>query len=391
LEVSETTEQEMQKKEATNEEGLSKIEPGVVLQERYHVTDILVQENGEVILEAEDQRTCWSCQTLLSESHLRFCEMCGAELTKWPQVRLHAQQPRSKDQIEDEAQLEKIEHNGVNYSLEKPDLNGAAQQIPPILRYELGIFTDKGQQREINEDSLVTLQLDALCQTNNDPVAGFFAVADGMGGHAAGEVASRIAVHVLVTFVMQEIFPNMTSGQEVELAEIENKLKTAVSSANQAIMEARDQEDMGSTLTAALFVGKQAIIANVGDSRTYLMRNGSLNQITRDHSKVARLVEQNLLEADAIYTHEDKGMVYRCLGDKQNLEVETSLIDLEIGDRFLLCSDGLWEMVRDPFIEDTLLEQFDPQLAARRLVDLANLSGGEDNISVIVVDIQSLD
>jgi serine/threonine protein phosphatase PrpC len=120
------------------------------------------------------------------------------------------------------------------------------------------------------------------------------------------------------------------------------------------------------------------------------MRNGELSQITRDHSMIAKLVEQGLLPPDAVYTHEQKGVIYRSLGDRSNLEVDIFQLELEVGDRLLLCSDGLWDMVRDPYIEDTLLQYYDPQQACEHLVESANLAGGEDNISVVVVDIQSL-
>jgi protein phosphatase len=161
--------------------------------------------------------------------------------------------------------------------------------------------------------------------------------------------------------------------------------------ANRAILDLRKQAateiNMGCTLTAALVCGLQAIVVNVGDSRTYLMRQGQLSQVTRDHSVVARLVEQGYISKDEIYTHNQKSVIYRSLGDRPDLEIDSYRLDLLSGDRLLLCSDGLWEMVRDPLIEEVLLERYDPQQACDRLVEMANLSGGEDNISVVVINI----
>jgi protein phosphatase len=133
----------------------------------------------------------------------------------------------------------------------------------------------------------------------------------------------------------------------------------------------------------------QAVVINVGDSRTYRLRQGHLEQITRDHSIVARLVEQGYLSKEEIYAHDQKSVIYRSLGDRPDVEIDTFQLDLSPGDRLLLCSDGLWEMVRDPLIEEVLLERYDPQQACDRLVELANLSGGEDNISVVVINIDA--
>jgi len=118
------------------------------------------------------------------------------------------------------------------------------------------------------------------------------------------------------------------------------------------------------------------------------MRQGHLTQLTKDHSVVARLVEQGTLSPKEIYTHEQRNMIFRTLGENPDVEVDIFTIELEPGDRLLLCSDGLWEMVHDPYIEDVLLECSDPQQACDKLVDMANLAGGDDNISLIVINLQ---
>ncbi|MBN1669095.1 MAG: serine/threonine-protein phosphatase, partial [Anaerolineales bacterium] len=287
-----------------------------------------------------------------------------------------------------------FEQNGSVYIVEIPAKTVSPGDKLPRIRLVSGFHTDVGQVREVDEDSLLALQLDGLCEMTNSPVLAFFAVADGIGGQDAGEIASRIAVHTLAAQVMQRIFIAELGGNQSPIEELSEQLYQAILAANQAILDLRetlDGSNMGCTLTAALLRGTTAVVANIGDSRTYLMHDGKLSQLTRDHSMVAKLVEQNLMRPEEIYSFEQKGVIYRSLGDNFDLLVDLDVVELSIGDRLLLCSDGLWDMVRDTFIEDVMLEQYDPQPASERLVELANMAGGEDNISVIVVDIRSPD
>jgi protein phosphatase len=117
------------------------------------------------------------------------------------------------------------------------------------------------------------------------------------------------------------------------------------------------------------------------------LRQGKLSAVTQDHSIVARLLEQGLIEQEEVYTHHQRSVIYRSLGGRVDIEVDIFPLELEPGERLLLCSDGLWEMVRDQMIEEVLLERSDPQQVCNRLVELANLAGGEDNVSVIVLDV----
>jgi protein phosphatase len=147
---------------------------------------------------------------------------------------------------------------------------------------------------------------------------------------------------------------------------------------------------MGTTLTAALVRDEMALIANVGDSRTYLWRDGELVQITSDHSLVAQLVEAGALAPDEIYTHPEKSAIYRSLGHAPEVEVDLFEQPLESGDRLVLCCDGVWEMLRSDGIEEVLLMEPDPQCACEEMVRRANLAGGEDNISVVVVQFEQM-
>ena len=144
---------------------------------------------------------------------------------------------------------------------------------------------------------------------------------------------------------------------------------------------------MSTTITLAVIRDGYAVIANVGDSRAYRWNADGLQQISVDHSLVQSLVEAGELEPDQIYTHPQRNIIYRALGDRSRTEVDTFPLELVPGDRLILCSDGLWEMTRDDGIEETMLRELDPQVACDMLVELANMAGGTDNISIIIVEI----
>jgi protein phosphatase len=147
---------------------------------------------------------------------------------------------------------------------------------------------------------------------------------------------------------------------------------------------------MGTTLVACMVIDDAvALCANVGDSRGYLLRNGSLHQITRDHSLVARMVEQNRLTAEEARHHPHSNILLRTVGTERNVDIDIFRVDLEPDDRLLLCSDGLWGEVEDQEIESVLIQQTDPRAAARELIRAAHLGGGKDNISVVMATVPS--
>lgn len=226
--------------------------------------------------------------------------------------------------------------------------------------------TDVGQVREGNEDSYLV----------NDPL---FAVADGMGGHLAGDVASSTAVEVIES-----------KSSEVSADDPET-LAGVLRSANQAIWEkaAADASlrGMGTTCTLVLLDGSRVHIAHVGDSRLYLMRNGDLRQLTEDHTLVARMVKEGRLRAEDAERHPQRSIITRALGVDAEVAVDLDTLDLEEGDRLLLCSDGLSSMIDHGSIGDVLRNEGDPQAAANALVALANDAGGEDNITVVLLDV----
>jgi serine/threonine protein phosphatase PrpC len=261
------------------------------------------------------------------------------------------------------------------------------------LRQIAGYRTDVGRQRERNEDFVGKYSL-GLQQTPDTPEVGLYLVADGMGGHQAGEVASQDVVRVILDQIQEEI-QLLQSTPKVSRSTIKldrapsagDVLIQAIQRANDILYKARQEvgSDRGTTLTAALVVGQTCAVANVGDSRTYLLRAQQFNQITQDHSLVASLLAANVIQPDEVRAHPQRSRIFRNLGERPDVEVDIYEITLQAKDRLLLCSDGLWEMVLDAEIQQVLQTSVDPQEACDRLVDAANLAGGQDNISVVCV------
>ena len=227
-----------------------------------------------------------------------------------------------------------------------------------------GSRTDVGCVRDHNEDSLLV-------------APPLFAVADGMGGHAAGEVASEIAITVL--------------GEKAPHTPDAAALGRAVEDANRAVIlaanEKRGRAGMGTTMTAAVLQKDRLVIAQVGDSRAYLLHQGRLQQLTRDHSLMADMIEAGRLTPEEARTHPNRSVITRALGSDPRMVPDLYEITVETGDRLLLCTDGLSSMVEDSAIESTLARTRDPQRCASMLVNEAIAAGGYDNVTVVVVDV----
>jgi serine/threonine protein phosphatase PrpC len=252
-----------------------------------------------------------------------------------------------------------------------------------------GRSSDVGRVRKINEDSVLTFEATVLEHEGNLPVA-LYVIADGMGGHQSGEVASSIAVRTIGAVVNSSLMGPLVSGDPVarDPNTCGHLLQQAVLEANRRITDlARERHsDLGTTTVVALLIGNQLTVANVGDSRAYLWHDDGLQVITRDHSLVMQLVMAGQIKLEDIYTHPRRNEIYRALGDPRLTEDEIDVYSqhLRPGDGVLLCSDGLWDFVRDPDIAGILASPgSDPQALTRVLVDQANMNGGEDNISVI--------
>jgi serine/threonine protein phosphatase PrpC len=252
---------------------------------------------------------------------------------------------------------------------------------------DIGTGLDAGIKRRgsPNEDSLLAVESITSSVTAPYP-SGLFIIADGMGGHGNGQEASQLAIRAMRESIL------MTLQLGIEDEAIPELLSEAVQSANRSIYKRNQQRhaDMGTTTTAALLWGTTAYIANVGDSRTYIYREvDGLTQVTQDHSTVARLVKRGAISAGDVYTHPKRNEIYRSLGNHPTVEVDTFTVTVQPGDILLLCSDGLWEMVRDAEIEEILRSSasFCSQLCAM-LVQAALNRGGKDNISVIAVGVR---
>jgi serine/threonine protein phosphatase PrpC len=254
----------------------------------------------------------------------------------------------------------------------------------PTLPLEVGVGWNAGivRQRSPNEDSVMVLQ--NICSHRGELIPfSLLVVADGMGGHKYGQEASRLAILNMMHTILQNILLSGELSDEL----LRDMLVGGVDWANRAIYQRGRELDctMGTTMTAALIVGMRAYIVNIGDSRTYLYREGAgLRQISHDHSVVATLVAFGEITPDEVYTHPERGKIYRCVGSDENVDVDDFVVDLCRGDKLLLCSDGLWEMVRDPTIARILQQYQDPTQASAVLIEAALRGGGVDNVSAVV-------
>ena len=266
-------------------------------------------------------------------------------------------------------------------------LEGAREVVvkPSHVDYRLGRRTHVGMVRSLNEDSMLTLELNRTQQSLSQPV-GFFAVADGMGGHTAGEIASGRIVTSLSHKALSELFP-LSLGQEPG-GRLE-WLRHAVQDANSDVYNLRQtaDTDMGSTLVAAVLEGNKVHIAHVGDSRAYIVNRNEIQRITTDHSLVERLVTSNQITREEARFHPQRNVIYRTIGDKGEVDVEVSSHLLDEGEYLLLCSDGLTGMVEDRVIHQIILDAQVPQAACDKLIDAANAAGGDDNITAIIIQV----
>lgn len=278
------------------------------------------------------------------------------------------------------------EEAGGLMSDEETDQPRATETAPTTMRrLRMGHASHVGRVRSHNEDALLTVESQF---DGDEPLApfGIYIVADGMGGHLAGEVASSLAARVVASQLMRDVYTPyvLQAAPTSEQVPLTTALETAVEAANQAVHS--QVPGSGTTLTCALIIDTHAYLAHVGDSRAYLYYNQQLNQVTKDHSYVDKLVELGQITIEAAAVHPQRNVLYRAVGQGEQLEIDLHRIELPVGARLLLCCDGLWGMLPDPIIQAILASAQTPQDACTELIAAANEAGGRDNITAIIIE-----
>ena len=248
-----------------------------------------------------------------------------------------------------------------------------------------GGTSDRGMRRNLNEDTYVC-----------DPDRMIFLVADGMGGENYGEVASRLAADFFVELITPFLLDDDVTIP-FEISEdgdhFSGAMHHAVQGANEAVYayasEHPSHKGMGSTLTATVIMGDALHIGHIGDSRLYRIQSDKIQQITKDHTKVQEMVEKNLLTPDEARKHPQKNIITRCVGRKKRLQADVFQVDYSDDDIYLICSDGLNDMVEDESILQIVQASQTLDAAAARLVETANQNGGRDNITVVLFRVNS--
>ncbi len=253
-----------------------------------------------------------------------------------------------------------------------PEAAGPAEKPSAPVTLAWHGTTDTGMVRDHNEDSFLHLAIGGKA---------LFVVADGMGGHDAGEVASRLAVET----VCRKVSDGMKRDQD-PLKLVEHAVQKANTEVKREGMN--KGSNMGTTLCAAFIAGDAAYIANVGDSRVYWIENGSITQVTEDHSLVAKLVAAGKLTKEEARNHPKSNLLYRTVGTDETVKVDTFRIGLKKGGNLLLCTDGLWGEVPDENIHKVCAGEKDAKKACARLVQMAKENGGKDNITAVVVRVE---
>jgi protein phosphatase len=269
---------------------------------------------------------------------------------------------------------------------------GGTRPLPPLetiipkpgQRLIFGHLSDVGMVRGNNQDAVLTL---FASSTSSDdlPDFGLFIVADGMGGHQEGERASAITTRIVARHVLREIYMILLSQQmnDSERPSIADLLRAAVQEANESVTE--QIPEGGTTATVTIVIDDLAYIAHVGDSRAYMVTEDRIEQVTRDHSLVQRLIELDQLTPEEALDHPQRNVLYRAIGQSETLDVDAITRRLPPRARLLLCSDGLWNMVPEDRIHEVLSQNKDPQEACNQLVALANERGGPDNITIVII------
>jgi len=380
---------------------------GVVLVDRFQIVSVVEAQpdapnsvNTYRVVDLMGYAHCWSCQTEHGSAAAgeRFCLTSGADMLGQEYVMIER---RIESSDETQPRLATPRESGAAFvdTFSQQDRRYVVRAITPDTplfpfgpHISVAGMSHVGLTRagDINEDSFATLTVNLSHDSRQQPLA-LAIVADGLGGHASGQEASRLAARIFIERLTRDLtmpFILPRGGSLPPEEAVAPALRDAVNAANAAVYEANVQgaADMGSTLVAAIVAGDQAWIANVGDSRAYAFDEESgLRRITSDHSLVEQLIVSGMIEPEERYTHAQRNRIFRSLGGDPTVEVDIFTQKLTPGMRLLLCSDGLWEMTRDPEMERILRETRDVRAACEALVASANANGGEDNITAVVL------
>lgn len=384
---------------------------GDVLEGRYRVERVVNvsqnapgAENLYHVVDLRGYERCWSCGTYHGPTSQgeRFCPQCGADMIGHEYLMTERREetendtrpelPTSHDDALAMARERVFARMGRRYQV--TDIERERTRFPYGPHVAITGASHVGLTRagEMNEDSFGSLALNLAHDSQRQPLA-IAIVADGLGGHASGQEASRLAVRVFMERLTRELaLPLLAApGSSLPPEEwVEAALHEAAIAANTAIYQANvnGAGDMGSTLVAVVIVDEMAWIVNAGDSRAYVMDGDALRRVTSDHSLIEQLIIAGQVEPEERYTHPERNRIYRSLG-VENVELDLFTQRLRPGMRMLLCSDGLWEMTRDPEIEEILRKAESPNDACAALITSANANGGEDNITAVVVQVDA--
>lgn len=251
-------------------------------------------------------------------------------------------------------------------------------------QFIVGVGQSVGKQRDHNEDALFTLTTNLIGEGSPAPF-GLYIIADGMGGHQHGEIASSISMRAIASHIVHKMYLPHFGLDDLSIDEsIQEIMQEGTLLAHQTIL--KEAQGSGTTLTAALVIGDRMTIAHVGDSRAYVIhKDGRMQAITHDHSLVKRLEELGQITAEEAAIHPQRNVLYRALGQGEPFEPDVISMPIPRDGYLLICSDGLWGVVNEREIFNIISTATDPQQACQLLIEAANTAGGPDNISVILV------
>lgn len=315
-----------------------------------------------------NELVCPNCQSLNRPGAI-YCAICGRSLENALSLAL-----------DDAPTAPRVYPGQVD-----PSEEAQTVQMRRNLGLRLGYRTDVGRSRTSNEDSLLALEF-TLSNKSVDEPSGLFVIADGMGGHEGGEIASGMLVRAVARQAAADWLPRLVTEDE-EPVDGGQWLVGAIQTGNREIYDwARDTGlAMGTTVVAALLMGQRAAVAHVGDSRAYRIGPASVERLTVDHSLVESLVVANQISREEARDHPQSNVIYRTIGDRREVAVDLRELTLSAGESVLLCSDGLSGMLNDEVIHQTIVAAATPQAACDALIDAANRAGGEDNITAILI------